>query len=104
MKWAPGPIDDWVSGGQGWILWVSLSIMVADSLVSFIVLSVKSVQDFIVDYRSRQESYTQALELQQSLINEAENRGSGDGDNNKPILNGDLLKFQNSFLFQTRLP
>lgn len=78
MKWAPGPIDDWVSGGQGWILWVSLSIMVADSLVSFIVLSVKSVQDFIIDYRSRQESYTQTLELQQSLLEELD-EGVGGG-------------------------
>lgn len=103
MKWAPGPIDDWVSGGQGWILWVSLSIMVADSLVSFIVLSVKSVQDFIVDYRSRQESYTQALELQQSLINEAENRGSGDGDNNKPILNGGSLEIPKQFLISNKV-
>lgn len=103
MKWAPGPIDDWVSGGQGWILWVSLSIMVADSLVSFIVLSVKSVQDFIVDYRSRQESYTQALELQQSLINEAGNRGSGDGDNNKPILNGGSLEIPKQFLISNKV-
>lgn len=103
MKWAPGPIDDWVSGGQGWILWISLSIMVADSLVSFIVLSVKSVQDFIVDYRSRQESYTQALELQQSLIDETENRVSGDGDNNKPILNGGSLEIPKQFLISNKV-
>lgn len=103
MKWAPGPIDDWVSGGQGWILWISLSIMVADSLVSFIVLSVKSVQDFIVDYRSRQESYTQALELQQSLIDETENRVSGDVDNNKPILNGGSLEIPKQFLISNKV-
>ncbi|KAG5420002.1 OPT8 [Candida metapsilosis] len=67
MKWAPGSIDDWVAGGQGWILWVSLSIMVADSLVSFIVLSVKSMQDLLADYKQRQD-YT--LELQDSLLEE----------------------------------
>jgi len=32
--WAPGPIDDWETGSKGWIVWVSLAIMLADSLVS----------------------------------------------------------------------
>ncbi|KAI5963228.1 OPT8 [Candida pseudojiufengensis] len=65
MNWAPGPIDDWISGGQGWILWISLSIMVSDSLVSFIVLSIKSIRDLVKDYKKRKASYTQVLELQQ---------------------------------------
>ncbi|KAF2136937.1 uncharacterized protein K452DRAFT_291973 [Aplosporella prunicola CBS 121167] len=32
--WAPGPVSDWETGSKGWIVWVSLSIMLADSLVS----------------------------------------------------------------------
>lgn len=32
--WAPGPVDDWTSGSKGWIVWISLAIMLADSLVS----------------------------------------------------------------------
>lgn len=32
--WAPGPVDDWESGSKGWIVWVSLAIMLADSIVS----------------------------------------------------------------------
>ncbi|KAL8649626.1 MAG: hypothetical protein Q9210_004285 [Variospora velana] len=32
--WASGPVDDWTSGSKGWIVWVSLAIMLADSLVS----------------------------------------------------------------------
>lgn len=32
--WAPGPVDDWQSGSKGWIVWVSLAIMLADSVVS----------------------------------------------------------------------
>ena len=32
--WAPGDIDDWESGSKGWIVWVSLAIMLADSVVS----------------------------------------------------------------------
>lgn len=32
--WAPGPVEDWNSGSKGWIVWVSLAIMLADSVVS----------------------------------------------------------------------
>ncbi|KAL8905623.1 MAG: hypothetical protein Q9207_002533 [Kuettlingeria erythrocarpa] len=32
--WASGPVDDWTSGSKGWIVWVSLAIMLADSIVS----------------------------------------------------------------------
>lgn len=34
MGWAPGPVGDWESGSKGWIVWVSLAIMLADSVVS----------------------------------------------------------------------
>jgi OPT family oligopeptide transporter len=32
--WAPGPVSDWETGSKGWIVWISLAIMLADSLVS----------------------------------------------------------------------
>lgn len=32
--WAPGSVDDWTAGSRGWIMWVSLAIMLADSVVS----------------------------------------------------------------------
>ncbi|KAL2408446.1 hypothetical protein ABEF93_003492 [Exophiala dermatitidis] len=32
--WAPGPVDDWETGSKGWIVWVSLAIMLADAIVS----------------------------------------------------------------------
>ena len=32
--WAPGPVEDWNTGSKGWIVWVSLAIMLADSLIS----------------------------------------------------------------------
>ena len=32
--WAPGPVDDWENGSKGWIVWVSLAIMLADSIIS----------------------------------------------------------------------
>lgn len=32
--WAPGPVDSWENGSKAWIVWVSLAIMLADSIVS----------------------------------------------------------------------
>jgi len=32
--WAPGPVSDWETGSKGWIVWISLAIMLADSVVS----------------------------------------------------------------------
>ena len=32
--WAPEPVGEWDGGSKGWIVWVSLAIMLADSLVS----------------------------------------------------------------------
>ncbi|PQE26875.1 OPT oligopeptide transporter protein [Rutstroemia sp. NJR-2017a BVV2] len=32
--WAPGPVKDWETGSKGWIVWISLAIMLADSVVS----------------------------------------------------------------------
>lgn len=33
-EWAPGPVSDWTNGSKGWIVWISLAIMLADSLVN----------------------------------------------------------------------
>lgn len=39
--WATGPINDVATGARGWLLWVSLAIMLADSAVSLSLLSAK---------------------------------------------------------------
>lgn len=36
--WAPGPIGDWETGAAGWVMWVSLAIMLTDALTSLGVL------------------------------------------------------------------
>lgn len=46
--WATGPVDDWKTGSQGWILWISLTIMVADTVVSFFVITSVSVYKMVV--------------------------------------------------------
>ena len=32
--WAAGPVSDWETGSKGWIVWVSLAIMLADAIIS----------------------------------------------------------------------
>jgi hypothetical protein len=41
--WAPGPVGDMSTGSRGWILWVSLAIMCADSIVSLIPVVAESI-------------------------------------------------------------
>ncbi|KAL7546375.1 hypothetical protein ACHAWF_009717 [Thalassiosira exigua] len=43
MGWAPGDIDDVATGARGWLLWVSLAMMLADSAVSLSLLIVKAL-------------------------------------------------------------
>ncbi|ORX94785.1 OPT superfamily oligopeptide transporter [Basidiobolus meristosporus CBS 931.73] len=42
--WAQGPVDDAQTGARGWILWISLAVMISESLVSLGVIVVKEVQ------------------------------------------------------------
>ncbi|KAI2625469.1 OPT oligopeptide transporter protein-domain-containing protein [Xylaria nigripes] len=41
--WAPGSINDWETGSKGWIVWVSLAIMLADAVVSLGHLALQPV-------------------------------------------------------------
>jgi hypothetical protein len=31
--WAPGPVDQWQDGSQGWLIWVALGLLLGDSIV-----------------------------------------------------------------------
>lgn len=48
--WAPGPVDDWKTGSKGWILWISLGVMIAESIVSLCVVFVRAI---VKSYRQR---------------------------------------------------
>lgn len=39
--WAPGPVEDWENGSKGWIVWVSLSIMLVDAIVSLAYIALQ---------------------------------------------------------------
>ena len=41
--WAPASVDDWDRGSKGWIVWISLAIMLADSLINLGWLILKPV-------------------------------------------------------------
>ncbi|CCH40573.1 putative metal-nicotianamine transporter [Wickerhamomyces ciferrii] len=60
LGWAPGEIDDWKTGAQGWILWISLAVMVSDSVVAFLVVTIKSIWNF---YQKSITSYNATTRL-----------------------------------------
>lgn len=41
--WAPGPVDDWENGSKGWIVWVSLAIMLVDAVVSLAYIAFRPI-------------------------------------------------------------
>lgn len=41
--WAPGPVDDWEHGSKGWIVWISLAIMLVDAVVSLAYVATRSL-------------------------------------------------------------
>ena len=41
--WAPGSVDDWETGSKGWIVWISLSIMLADSVISLGYIALRPI-------------------------------------------------------------
>lgn len=42
--WAPGPVGDWNNGSQGWIIWVSLAMILGDSAVSLSWLLLQAIR------------------------------------------------------------
>jgi len=53
--WAPGPVGDMSTGARGWILWVSLAIMCADSLISLLPVILEFIQKAIDRRRNKLE-------------------------------------------------
>ncbi|CAO3683591.1 unnamed protein product [Rhizopus stolonifer] len=41
--WAPGPVDDWKTGSKGWILWISLGVMIAESCISLLIVLARTL-------------------------------------------------------------
>lgn len=45
--WAPGPVGDYNDGVRGWLIWVSLAIMLSDSIVSLSVVTIRWILEKI---------------------------------------------------------
>ena len=41
--WAPGPIKDWETGSKGWIVWISLAIMLVDAVINLGYIALRPV-------------------------------------------------------------
>ena len=65
--YAPGPVSDWETGSKGWIVWVSLAIMLADSVVSLGWLVFRPVILYGPQYASEAHKRIKAGHLFESL-------------------------------------
>ncbi|KAG2340741.1 OPT superfamily oligopeptide transporter [Suillus weaverae] len=54
--WAPGPVGDMSTGARGWILWISLAIMCADSLISLLPVVYEYCIKLVARYRPTKSS------------------------------------------------
>lgn len=61
--WAPGPVGDMSTGARGWILWISLAIMCADSLVSLLPV----VYGVIIKFANRHKRNDLSLDSDEDL-------------------------------------
>ncbi|KAJ1724952.1 OPT super [Coemansia erecta] len=48
MGWAPGEVSDWKTGSRGWILWISLAVMIAESVISLGLVAAKEARNAYV--------------------------------------------------------
>lgn len=80
-NWAPGNVDDWKTGSEGWIMWISLSIMISDSVVSLVVIILKSLLSVINSiYHNSDRDYNAIPSVPQSCS--LENNVSGSSSYN----------------------
>ncbi|KAI8984298.1 OPT oligopeptide transporter protein-domain-containing protein [Mycotypha africana] len=70
LGWAPGPVNDWKTGSKGWILWISLGVMIADACISLCLVLVKMmIQTY---YRRKRHQETLFFDHVQEEEEEAE--------------------------------
>lgn len=51
--WAPGDVDDWEHGSKGWIVWVSLAIMLVDAIVSLSYVALRPLLGPVIEPRAK---------------------------------------------------
>ena len=68
--WAPGSVGDMSTGARGWILWVSLAIMCADSFVSLLPIVYESIEKVITrkSHQGNREAEDEEVETEDRLV------------------------------------
>ncbi|KAF8868240.1 oligonucleotide transporter [Gymnopilus junonius] len=74
LGWAPGPVGDMSNGARGWILWISLGIMCADSLISLLPVAYEYVEDAIRPWRRGYTSIRESNDQDKQHETETEDR------------------------------
>jgi len=70
--WAPGPVNDWETGSKGWIVWVSLAIMLADAVVNLGWLLLRPTIMYGPDWvRSTKEHYHRSSSWKDLLLGQS---------------------------------
>lgn len=68
--WAPGPVSDWKTGSRGWILWVSLGIMISESIISLFIVLIKQCIALYRTYKQNHMYFAEDSHVQESLLND----------------------------------
>ena len=78
--WAPGPISNLETGAAGWVLWVSLAIMLGDSVTSLGLVTLQGVKSNLRDFWSRQPGQRGREEGWEESVEEGRSEEGGYGN------------------------
>ncbi|KAG0265382.1 hypothetical protein DFQ27_000669 [Actinomortierella ambigua] len=77
LKWVTGPVSSSNNGARGWILWVSLGVMIAEAVVSLLVVVTLSLISHY-RYRARVRRLTERAQAIERARAQAEQTGHAD--------------------------